>query len=324
VLQKVLNSSSEAVVSKLLLVSIALIALALTGSANAADMPVKAPVYKAPPPVPAYNWTGFYIGGYGGGAWGGSVSSSDPCVANTGGAFAQGTCYSVTGGGFDAPGSGRNYFPASYSLRSSAIAGVTAGYNYQLGRAVVGLEGEAGYIHLSGSGPYTFPAAFGGPCPSFVGPCPNFTASSTFGNWYTALTARFGVTWDFLLPTLLYAKVGPAVGRFSTSATSVNTPTTTGSYQFFTSGADTVWGVAAGAGLEWAFARNWSLKGEYEYLGFHDSTRACGTLLNGSVFVFGGGVANGPVIPATTVCGSTDVPSIHTVKLGLNFRFSSW
>jgi outer membrane immunogenic protein len=42
---------------------------AFTGSAMAADM---APRYKAPPPVvaPAYNWTGFYIfGGGGGGIW---------------------------------------------------------------------------------------------------------------------------------------------------------------------------------------------------------------------------------------------------------------
>jgi outer membrane immunogenic protein len=38
------------------------------GSALAADMPLKAPVYKAPPPV--YNWTGFYFDlGGGSGMW---------------------------------------------------------------------------------------------------------------------------------------------------------------------------------------------------------------------------------------------------------------
>ena len=73
--------------------------------------------------------------------------------------------------------------------------------------------------------------------------------------------------------------------------------------------------------MEWALSKNWSLKGEYEYLGFQHSTTACGTLLNGSVFVFGGGVPNGPVIPGTTVCGSTGVPSVQTVKVGLNFSF---
>lgn len=52
---------------KLLLASIAGLALA-SGSAFAADMPLKAPVYKAPPPPPVYSWTGCYLdagGGYG-------------------------------------------------------------------------------------------------------------------------------------------------------------------------------------------------------------------------------------------------------------------
>src|SRR5436305_10427074 len=38
----------------------------LTGSlaANAAEIPVRTPIYKAPPPpVTVWNWTGFYVGG---------------------------------------------------------------------------------------------------------------------------------------------------------------------------------------------------------------------------------------------------------------------
>ena len=45
---------------KLLLGSIALLALGAGGSALAAD--VRLPVYKAPPPVAVYSWTGFYVG----------------------------------------------------------------------------------------------------------------------------------------------------------------------------------------------------------------------------------------------------------------------
>ena len=42
-------------------------ALAMAGSAIAADMPVKAPPVKAPPlPVQGYNWTGCYVAGGGG------------------------------------------------------------------------------------------------------------------------------------------------------------------------------------------------------------------------------------------------------------------
>lgn len=39
-------------------------------SANAADLPTKAPAYKAPPPLASSNWTGLYLGVNGGGAWG--------------------------------------------------------------------------------------------------------------------------------------------------------------------------------------------------------------------------------------------------------------
>ncbi len=56
-------------------IAIAAIALAsLSSQAFAADMPA-APVYRAPVVVPAYNWTGFYLGGHGG--WGtGDASAS--------------------------------------------------------------------------------------------------------------------------------------------------------------------------------------------------------------------------------------------------------
>ena len=53
---------------KLLLGSIALLALGAGGSAPAAD--VRLPVYKAPPPVAVYSWTGFYVGGNIGYSWG--------------------------------------------------------------------------------------------------------------------------------------------------------------------------------------------------------------------------------------------------------------
>jgi outer membrane immunogenic protein len=295
--------------------------LAMTAGASARDLELELPAYEA-----AHTWRGFYVGGYVAVAQGGNVTSSVPCVANTGGVFVQGSCYQETGGGFSTPGTPGVvlYAPASYSLGSGTIAGITGGYNYQLGKYVLGVESEAGYIHMSGSRPYSAaPFAAGAPtgCPGDP-LCPNFNAASAFGNWYSAWTARAGVAGNLVFPSwddgeraLLYAKIGPAVGRFSTSATSVNTPTTTGSYQFFTSGTDTVWGVAAGAGFEWALNKNWSLKGEYEYLGFQHSTTACGTLLTG----IAGGSA--PVAPATTVCGSAGVPSVQTLKVGVNFSF---
>jgi outer membrane immunogenic protein len=56
-----------------ILATAALMTLATLGVANvasAADLPMPAPVYKAPPPPPpVYNWTGCYIAGGGGYAW---------------------------------------------------------------------------------------------------------------------------------------------------------------------------------------------------------------------------------------------------------------
>jgi outer membrane immunogenic protein len=46
----------------------ALFALGFTVSANAADLPVRGPVYKAAP-APVFNWTGFYVGGHVGYGW---------------------------------------------------------------------------------------------------------------------------------------------------------------------------------------------------------------------------------------------------------------
>src|SRR5260370_17446143 len=57
----------------------------MAGSAMAADMPVKAPIMRAPPP-PVFSWTGCYIGGGGGyGMWNQETfHETAPCpVANS-------------------------------------------------------------------------------------------------------------------------------------------------------------------------------------------------------------------------------------------------
>src|SRR5262245_8740913 len=57
---------------RFLLVGLGLLALAAAMPAQAADLPRGMP-YKAPAAyAPMYNWTGFYLGIQGGGAWGGS------------------------------------------------------------------------------------------------------------------------------------------------------------------------------------------------------------------------------------------------------------
>lgn len=85
--------------------------------ATAADMAVKA----APiaPPVAIYNWTGFYIGGFGGYGWGNHDRLNDAGFANS---------YSSTGG----------------------IAGGLAGYNWQIRNFVLGVEGDIAWADIKG------------------------------------------------------------------------------------------------------------------------------------------------------------------------------
>lgn len=88
---------------------------ALAGSAFAADLPSTkaAPTFIAP--APAYSWTGFYAGGY------------------IGGAFGNAKVYEAVGNGA---------YPANFS---GVTAGGLVGANYQLNQFVIGVEGEFGY-----------------------------------------------------------------------------------------------------------------------------------------------------------------------------------
>jgi outer membrane immunogenic protein len=266
---------------------------------------------KAPPPPPAFSWTGFYLGGFVGGAGTGAVSTPDatnPVTVTTPFAiFPPGlpTICSPTG----VPGLTTGCV-ANYGLNSSVIAGGTAGYNWQFGKLVTGLEGEFGYLHLSGSGPLPF--IVGTACGTAANPCV-VTMSTTMGDWYGTLAARFGVTSDALKPrwsdrVLLYTKVGAAVTRVVTSEVNVGNPALFILPDTIT-GSNTVWGVDAGGGVEWAINRHWSVKAEYEFLGFHKTVGACGILPLGAAGQGG------------TWCTQTSIGPVQTGKAGFNYRF---
>jgi outer membrane immunogenic protein len=114
---------------KSVLLSGAALLLVASGSVKAADLsrppPVPAPAYKAPPMVPAFSWTGFYIGGDGG--YGSGTS--------------EGTDSNFTGG-----------FPEAYSFNvTGPIAGGFVGGNYQWGALVLGAEADWQWANLTGS-----------------------------------------------------------------------------------------------------------------------------------------------------------------------------
>ena len=60
--------------------------------------------------------------------------------------------------------------------------------------------------------------------------------------------------------------------------------------------------LVAGAGIEWAWTGNWTLKMEYLFLDLNDTYGVCGP---------GGG---------TTFCSGHSLGGIHTTKLGLNYK----
>ncbi|HXX05090.1 MAG TPA: outer membrane beta-barrel protein [Xanthobacteraceae bacterium] len=175
--------------------------LALASAAAAADLP-PAPgnYYKAPAFVPPFSWTGFYLGVNGGGGLG--WSNWD------------------TAGGFHTDG---------------GVVGGTVGYNYQIGHAVIGGEGDIDWSSISGS---TTSAG----CPAGCG---------TSNSWLSTVRARLGYAADRFMP---YVTGGAAFGNINAT-----TPGLAG-------GSATNAGWTIGGGLEVAIAGGWSAKAEYLFI----------------------------------------------------------
>lgn len=265
-----------------LLASTAIALTALT-PANAADL--GKPVYKAPAAVAVYNWTGPYLGGFVGGAWSDSVDVREG--VSQGGAFPPGDCYNTP-----------RCAPYGYSLDSSVIAGLTAGYNWQAAGSpfVFGLEGEFGFLRLKGTGtdPNSLAVAGG-----------DTNDSTKIGDWYGLVAGRLGYAWD---RTLIYVKGGAAFLPVKTAVVDVCTAPPCGGGTVNASASETVTGWTVGGGFEWAWTENWSLKAEYLLIGLGETVSTCGP---------GGGLAAG-----STYCWTHDLDNIHTVKVGLNYKFN--
>ena len=85
-------------IRKVLLSSVALVAI--SGAAFAADLPSRrAPPVYVPPPIPIFSWTGFYIGGDVGVAFGKDTSTGLRTNGTAFGPFQHGQHNGVIGGG---------------------------------------------------------------------------------------------------------------------------------------------------------------------------------------------------------------------------------
>jgi len=189
-------------------------------SAMAADLPARMEPVAPVAYVPAFSWTGFYVGGELG--W----MQSNPRY--TTGALLLGAPFAVT----------------SSSDKNGLAYGFLAGYNYQVGQLVLGVEGDfQGWT----VGEIRYTAVTGDV----------LTARSKWGG---TIRGRLGYAVD---RALLYVTGGAA---FVSSETSI--PTTGISI----GGGDTRAGWTVGAGLDYAFTNNWFTGVEYRYSQYQAKT----------------------------------------------------
>jgi outer membrane immunogenic protein len=249
---------------KNMLIATAALATVIGTPALAADMALKA----APPPAaPAWSWTGFYLGGNAGYSWG--TWNSTNTAGNTN--FPTSTGFTDT---------------ASPNVKGW-LGGLQAGYNWQTGKWVLGLEGDIQITGQRASDPGSSSTVLAiNPCLPFASCAGTQTTTTTVTNnwkmpWFSTLRGRVGVTPE---PTLLlYVTGGLAIAgtQYANSISStvaatvpVPTSTTTGSSLSQTT---TSTGFAVGAGVEKAITTNWTVKAEYLYLGLGTHTFLTGT-----------------------------------------------
>jgi len=191
---------------------LASVALAAIGASvvatHAADMAVKT----TPVPEPLYNWSGLYVGANFGGAW--------------------------TSGSLNIP---NNNF---YGGLTEFIAGLQAGYNFQAGHLLLGVEGDFDW------------ATFAHPA------LPTPTLGSVSQNWIGTVAGRVGLVAD---RWLVYGKLG---GGWAHSTATLNFP----GVVFV--GSNTSSGWLVGAGVEYGFKSHWTLKLEYDFLALGNWTSA--------------------------------------------------
>jgi len=188
---------------------------------------------QAAPPVS--NWSGFYIGGNLGYGWGNG---------NTDFSFLLPLANGLN----------------SLGVRSTGvIGGAQAGYNWQMGSLVTGLEADIQGSGIKGSASAVPTLSTGQVA---VG---NLMSSEPKLSWFGTVRGRLGVT---VTPELLlYGTGGLAYGHLNASANySQPDDVSTRNDVAPASISKTKVGWTAGAGAEWMFAHDWSAKLEYLYL----------------------------------------------------------
>jgi outer membrane immunogenic protein len=209
----------------------------LAAPARAADLPARTPYMKAPPLAPAFSWTGFYLGVQGGYGWldhKQTIVSDSLSLEICSEAGLVDSCSLGKGGG---------------------VVGGFAGYNWQSGNIVFGLEADGSWTGLKRTETFTS---------NRIGPPIAVTGNV---EWLATIRGRLGAAFG---RTLVYATGGVAFGGVNSGWTTTIAPAVA-----FTLDKGTKTGWVAGGGIEHAFAGNWSVRAEVLY---HDLGKDTGSV----------------------------------------------
>jgi outer membrane immunogenic protein len=282
--------------------------MAAAGSASAADMPLRAPS----PVAAVWSWSGFYIGGDVGGTWARDRFDHSPLVA-------------LTGAGAGRPiDAAAQTTAASPTLKGSGVSGgLYAGYNWQTGRAVWGVEADISGMGVGStqSGVFAFPSTLPG---GVIGPpTVTFPGTNSFHvDWQATFRGRLGLAAN---DWLFYGTGGLAVAGVRESQIVGNLIATSASSSFATSDARAGW--VAGGGVEKVFGRDWIFRLEYLHADYgnagHTTTfsvpavsRVNAGCTPGATFV-----APASGFSTTTGCYISNHLTADTVRIGLAYKF---
>ena len=253
---------------KRILLTAGLLGLGLS-TASAADLPMKAAPYAPAPQV--WSWTGFYIGGHVGAGWGTTESTL--------------TSYAIPLLEITGPIN----FPFYQDSRSGFLGGAQAGYNWQAGWAVFGVQADISGMDIKGTTP-----------------CLVLLSCTDRSNWLATASGRLGAV--FMDRGLVYVKGGAA---WMDTKHTVNTP----NFGFglpipdeIASKNSTTWGGMLGMGVEFMVARNWTAFVEYDYIEFQKKNEN---------FV----INLGPIPTGGLSIGADLANKLSIAKVGVNYKF---